>query len=97
MKSGNGRKGFFQLDAGLKILTKLRKDEIVSASEIGKRTNITYSHIHRLIIDAEKRGLITIQHEGRNLCIKLTDRGDEAVCLLIQIQKILKKDEAKSL
>ena len=67
-----------------RILKALSADVPRNGIEIGKRTDITYSHLYRILVELQNEGLVRLWKEGRENKIIVTDF---AVTLINQIKK----------
>jgi DNA-binding MarR family transcriptional regulator len=77
-----------KFDAWTKVLLAVRDD--ISISEISKKTDITYSHVHELIlILRDERRLLVLERHGRTHFISLTPKGVEVVGHLKEINRLM--------
>ena len=61
----------------VKMLTALKRDDIVNATMVAKHVDCTYSHTVKVLEQFKDMGLVKFDKKGRVKLIKLTDTGTE--------------------
>lgn len=75
----------------IKILLTMPYTERTYASNLSKKTQITYSHTVKLLNVCEDEGLTKNEKVGRTKYVELTEKGRRVQDHLMKIKEILKK------
>lgn len=59
------------------------------SSLLAKKTNITYSHIVKILQSLEKINIITMEKEGRRKQIFLTPKGENLAKRLLEVKECI--------
>ena len=58
----------------------------VKVTEVSRAVNATFSHISKIILDLQQRGLIDAEKNGRSKYCRLTKRGEQVLAHLIAVE-----------
>ncbi|GAG15308.1 unnamed protein product [marine sediment metagenome] len=80
-----------KFDRWADLLVSLKPKDNLSIHRLSRETDITYTHLHRMLTEFERLGWITTYIEGREKRIELTDTGKEmknhALPIIIELKK----------
>ncbi|KKP31728.1 MAG: hypothetical protein UR20_C0033G0002 [Candidatus Woesebacteria bacterium GW2011_GWE2_31_6] len=73
------------------------KDGMKFSLEISQKTDITYSHVLKLISKFHRHGLVSREKKGRKVLLNLTVKGKEVKDKLGKLHKQLNKIDQKNI
>lgn len=71
------------------ILNVLRNSQGSCASEIARKIDCTYSHVHKILLFLEKEEFINFEKQGRIHKIDLTEKGEKIAEHIEKIKELL--------
>lgn len=84
-------KNHFPIHVWVRVVSLLKDNS--SVADVAYKLKVTYSHVHGLLLEAEKKGLVNREKEGRKRLCSLTKKGVELSKHCEEILKILEVEK----